>query len=204
MNQTSLFPADAQPPSKDLLAIRLTMEDCKDCGLHRHRNNVVCGVGPRGCDVAFYGEGPGENEDMRGEPFVGRAGELLDKMIVAMGLARSEVFIGNVVACRPPRNRVPKPPEVRACLPHAMDQLRYANPKVVVALGATAANVLVNGEMRSRSLSSYRGQWHKVHKLGIPLYATWHPAYLLRSPCQKPGAWRDLVEILRFLGRTPP
>jgi DNA polymerase len=148
----------------------------------------------------FVGEGPGEDEDARGEPFVGPAGQLLTKMIAAMGYEREQVFIANIVKCRPPKNRVPEPAEIEACTPWLERQIALIRPKCLVALGATAFKGLT-GNMKV-NITNVRGIWHKHGD--IPLMPTFHPAYLLRMPPAKKSAWEDLKKVLEFLGKSPP
>jgi DNA polymerase len=147
----------------------------------------------------FVGEGPGAEEDRLGEPFVGRAGELLDRIIAAMGLRRKDVYIANVVKCRPPENRVPMFDEVNACFPFLREQIDIVRPEVIVALGATAVCALLR---KAASVSSLRGRWHAF--AGIPLLATYHPAYLLRNPADKKKVWEDMQIVMRKLGLERP
>ncbi len=174
---------------------------CKNCRLAFKRTNTVPGQGNPQPEVMFIGEGPGEDEDLQGLAFVGRAGQLLTKMIEAMGLSREDVFIGNIVKCRPPDNRKPEPDEMEACIPFLKRQIAVIKPKVIVALGATSLTGLVtlpDGE----TISKIRGNWLKYE--GIDLMPTFHPAYLLYSPVAKKEVWIDLQEVLKKLGRTPP
>jgi uracil-DNA glycosylase family 4 len=189
-------------PAAALRIIREDLgEDCTRCKLHKQgRKQIVFGVGNPRADLMFIGEGPGADEDQQGEPFVGRAGQLLNKMIEAMGLKRSDVYIANVVKCRPPGNRTPERDECETCMPFLMRQVETINPKVIVALGAVAAKNLLQmnssmGEMRSRSYD-FRG---------AKLFVTYHPAYLLRDPRQKSEAWKDLQQVMKYLGlKLPP
>lgn len=169
---------------------------CKGCRLHETRTNVVFGSGnPSKPRVAFVGEAPGKNEDEHGQPFIGRAGKLLDGMIEAMGLSRDSIYICNVVCCRPPENRKPFPDEVMACREFLHGQLRAVTPSAIVALGAVATGALLNTKKR---IEEMRGKWHDWE--GIPLRATFHPAYLLRDPSQKKEAWADLQEVMAKVG----
>lgn len=184
------------------------VKGCTLCRLHEGRNNTVFGVGNPDARLVFVGEGPGFEEDRQGIPFVGRAGQLLTKMIVAMGLAREEVYICNVVKCRPPENRDPAPDEIAACSPYLFDQLRVIDPEVIVALGAPAARTLLQ---TSEAIGRLRGRFHDFaldsHTPGgkiVPLMPTYHPAYLLRSPDQKVKAWDDLQKVMAFLGLPLP
>jgi len=166
------------------------------CGLSESRENVVFGIGktdrPR---VAFVGEGPGANEDMKGVPFIGKAGLLLDQMIDAMSMGREEVYITNVVLCRPPDNRKPHPHEAQACREFLVGQLRAVQPECIVALGAAAAQALLGSK---KKISALMGDWYEWE--GTPVRATFHPAYLLRDPSQKRKAWDDLQAVMLRLG----
>ena len=161
---------------------------CTDCPLHAARRQTVFGVGDENADWLFVGEGPGAEEDARGEPFVGQAGRLLDNMLAAIGLKRGhDVYIANVVKCRPPGNRVPEPLEAARCEPYLLRQMQLIDPKLIVALGKTAASNLLHTEA---SISSLRGRLHQFR--GTPLLVTYHPAYLLRNLADKAKAWEDL------------
>jgi DNA polymerase len=151
-------------------------------------------------ELCFVGEGPGADEDMIGEPFVGAAGQLLDKMIVAMGYQREEVYICNIIKCRPPKNRKPEPNEMASCLPYVTSQLALIKPKVIVALGATAVQGLID---TTEGITRLRGKW-KLYKGMTPIMPTFHPAYLLRNPAAKREVWSDLQEVMRHLGKSPP
>jgi DNA polymerase len=183
----------------ELRAIREDIGDCTRCVLHKGRKNLVFGVGNPHADLMFVGEGPGADEDAKGEPFVGRAGQLLNKMIEAMGLKREEVYIANVVKCRPPDNRTPERDEMETCSPFLLRQIAAIQPKVIVALGATATKALLNV---NEPMSALRGRWHDFR--GTRLVATYHPAYLLRDPRQKAEAWKDLQLAMKELGLKPP
>ena len=197
-------PAPAAPPASaapDVAAVAEAVRACRLCALAATRTKSVPGVGNADSPlVMFIGEAPGRDEDLRGEPFVGRAGQLLDKMIAAMGFARSEVFIANVLKCRPPDNRTPTPDEMAHCLPFLRRQIELVRPKTIVALGATAYRGLTGDP--GASISKFRGLWLKFGD--IPLLPTFHPAYLLRAPAAKRVVWEDLQKVLAFLGRTPP
>jgi DNA polymerase len=171
---------------------------CVRCRLHQGRTHSVFARGSIEALVAFVGEGPGYHEDQRGEPFVGPAGRLLDKMIAAMGLGPDEVYVCNVVKCRPPENRTPLPDEVGACEPFLRAQIEVVAPRVIVALGRCAAETLGCAE----SGRSWRGIWGAY--CGIPVMPTYHPAFLLRNPEMKRPVWEDLQKVLQRLGRTPP
>jgi uracil-DNA glycosylase len=183
----------------ELRAIREDIGDCTRCVLHKGRKNLVFGVGNPRAELMFVGEGPGADEDAKGEPFVGRAGQLLNKMIEAMGLKREDVYIANVVKCRPPDNRTPERDEMETCGPFLFRQIAAIQPKVIVALGATATKALLNV---NEPMSALRGRWHDFR--GTKLVATYHPAYLLRDPRQKGEAWKDLQMAMTELGLKPP
>ena len=192
--------APGADPAERLAALRTgPLADCRACKLHRGRRQVVFGVGDPSARILFVGEGPGANEDRLGEPFVGKAGQLLDRIIEAMGLARSDVYIANIVKCRPPDNRDPEPDEVAACEPYLQQQIRIVRPEVLVALGRVAAVTLLRTET---SLSRLRGRWHTYE--GIPLRATYHPAFLLRQPDMKRNAWQDVQAVMERLGLKRP
>lgn len=182
-----------------LQLIRDEIGDCTRCPLHTGRNKLVFGDGSPSARLMFVGEGPGADEDAQGIPFVGRAGQLLNNMITAMGLKREEVYIANVVKCRPPGNRVPEPDEMATCSPFLFHQIDVIRPQVLVALGATAATCLLG---RRQPLAGLRGRVHAFR--GTQLIVTYHPAYLLRDPRQKKEAWADLQIAMRELGLKPP
>jgi uracil-DNA glycosylase family 4 len=197
-------------PTAALKLIREDLGDCTRCKLHQGRKQIVFGVGNPRADLMFVGEGPGADEDAQGEPFVGRAGQLLNNMIKAMGLEREEVYIANVVKCRPPGNRTPERDECDTCSPFLMRQIAVIKPKVVVALGAVAAKNLlaINAPM-----SELRGRFYDFMPAGARGDASWqgarlavtyHPAFLLRDPRQKGEAWKDLQMVMKYLGLTPP
>ncbi len=164
-----------------------SVKGCTACGLHETRTQTVFGVGDTSARWVFVGEAPGADEDRQGEPFVGRAGQLLNAMLAALGLKREEVYIANVLKCRPPRNRDPRPEEVVQCEPYLLRQIELINPSVIVALGRHAVHSLLKTD---KALGKLRGVKYDYH--GIPLIATYHPAYLLRSPQEKRKAWDDL------------
>jgi len=211
-----LRPGDAAPPAVDagpapysvadkgcgsdpLLGIRRELGDCTRCKLAGGRTHLVFGVGSPSAELMFVGEGPGADEDQQGEPFVGKAGQLLTKMIEAMGFRREEVYIANVVKCRPPENRNPEPDEIEACEPFLRAQIAAIRPRVLVALGKFAAQTLLRDPT---PISRLRGGWREYE--GVRLMPTFHPAYLLRSPGEKAKAWEDLKLVVRELGRTLP
>jgi uracil-DNA glycosylase len=174
-------------------------DDCTRCKLHRGRNKIVFGSGNPRAELMFIGEGPGHDEDLQGLPFVGRAGQLLTQMIEAMGLSRSDVYIANVVKCRPPENRAPEKDEVAACMPYLLRQIGAIQPKAIVALGSVAAQTLLS---TNKGISRFRGEWFDFR--GSRLMATYHPAYLLRNPHAKPEVWTDLKKVMAYLGLKPP
>ncbi len=191
----SLFEGAGKIPGETLLKVREDLGECVRCKLHKTRNKIVFGDGSAKAQLVFVGEGPGADEDAQGLPFVGRAGKLLTQMIEAMGLQRSDVYICNVVKCRPPGNRQPEPDEVEKCSPFLFRQLDVLQPKVIVCLGATAAQTLLQ---TNRGISHFRGQWMDFR--GYRLLATYHPAYLLRNPAAKGDVWKDLQKVMAELG----
>jgi DNA polymerase len=195
-------------PAAALQIVREDLGDCIRCKLHKTRNKIVFGVGDPHAELMFVGEGPGADEDAQGEPFVGRAGQLLNNMIKAMGLKREDVYIANIVKCRPPGNRQPERDESETCSPFLMRQIAAIKPKVIVALGATAAKNLlaINAPM-----TELRGRWYDFKPSGSDpswpgarLAVTYHPAFLLRDPRQKGEAWKDLQMVMKYLGIVPP
>lgn len=195
----SLFEVAERVEGDSLERICGDLAGCTRCKLHHRRTKIVFGVGNPRAELVFVGEGPGHDEDVQGVPFVGRAGQLLNQMIQAMGLSRDQVYIANVVKCRPPENRTPEKDEIATCLPFLFRQLTEINPKVVVCLGSVAAQALLN---TNKSISHFRGQWFDFR--GAKLMATYHPAYLLRNPHAKPEVWADLKKVMALLGLTPP
>ncbi len=171
---------------------------CTRCGLHLGRNRTVFGTGDIHARWMFVGEAPGAEEDRQGEPFVGRAGQLLNGMLFALGLSREDVYIANVLKCRPPDNRDPQPDEVEQCEPYLLRQVDLIRPKLIVALGRHAAHSLLRTDL---ALGKLRGQQLEYH--GIPLIVTYHPAYLLRNPADKRKAWEDLRLASRLMGAVP-
>lgn len=181
---------------RSLAQVREELGDCKRCKLHATRKNVVFGVGAEDTPLMFIGEAPGEQEDLRGEPFVGRAGELLDKMIEAMGWTRETVYIANVLKSRPPGNRNPQPDEIAACTPFLEAQIRAIAPRIIVTLGRPAANHILGNDA---PISVLRGKFHD--RGGIQVMPTFHPAYLLREPDKKKETWSDLKLVIAELQR---
>ncbi len=163
---------------------------CTGCDLHRSRTQTVFGVGDRAARWMIVGEAPGEQEDLRGEPFVGRSGKLLDAMLLAMGLARQDVYIANILKCRPPDNRNPTPEEASHCAPYLRRQMELINPGIILAVGLVAAQRLLDTKL---PLARLRGELHSYGDNDTPLVVTYHPAYLLRAPLQKKKAWQDLL-----------
>lgn len=173
------------------------VRSCTRCALHETRQQTVFSRGDPFAELVFIGEGPGADEDAQGEPFVGPAGQLLDRMIAAMGYRRDEVYIANIVKCRPPSNRKPEPAEMAACLPFLTQQVTLVKPRVLVALGATAMQGLCG---TTEGITRLRGKW-KLYKGSIPIMPTFHPAYLLRNPAAKRDVWSDLQDVMKHLGK---
>jgi uracil-DNA glycosylase len=196
-------------PAAALKLIREDLGDCTRCKLHKQgRKQIVFGVGNPQADLMFVGEGPGADEDAQGEPFVGRAGQLLNNMIKAMGLRREEVYIANVVKCRPPGNRTPERDECETCSPFLMRQIAVIRPKVMVALGAVAAKNLLAinapmAELRGRLYDFLPSGVRSSDWQGAKLAVTYHPAFLLRDPRQKGETWKDLQMVMKYLGLKP-
>ena len=176
--------------------LRAAVATCRACGLCATRTQTVFGVGRRDADLMFIGEAPGAEEDRRGEPFVGRAGQLLDRMLAAIGLDRDQVFIANILKCRPPGNRDPKPEEAAACRAFLLRQIALVQPRVLVSLGRISAQNLLESD---EAVGRLRGRWLSFGPSALPLMVTYHPSYLLRSPEQKARAWQDLVQVARRL-----
>jgi DNA polymerase len=192
---SALFASFEKVRNDSLPKIRQDLGECTRCKLHKTRNKIVFGDGNPNAKLIFVGEGPGADEDAQGLPFVGRAGKLLTQMIEAMGLERKDVYICNVVKCRPPENRKPENDEVATCSPYLLRQLDAIEPQVIVCLGATAAQALLQTD---RGISQFRGQW--LEFCGVKLLATYHPAYLLRNPPAKADVWKDLQKVMAELG----
>ena len=196
-----------------LRVIRADIGDCTRCKLSQARTNIVFGVGDPHARIMFVGEGPGADEDAQGEPFVGRAGQLLNNMINAMGIRREDVYIGNVVKCRPPQNRTPERDECDTCGPFLMRQISVVRPEIMVALGATAAKYLLGVSDSMANLRGHISDFHPIVPHAAPerdpdfttkLVVTYHPAYLLRDPRQKKETWLDLQLVMKYLGMALP
>ena len=195
-----LCPVESEYP--DLASFERAICECQKCPLGRGRTKFVFGVGHPHADIMFIGEAPGRDEDLKGEPFVGRAGQLLDKILAAIKLSRQEVYIANILKCRPPENRDPLPEEATACLPYLLQQIRIIQPKLICCLGRIAAQFLMDTKT---PLGKLRGRFHDYY--GTKLLVTYHPAALLRFPAYKKDAWEDMQllrrEYDRLMGRPP-
>lgn len=196
-----LITAEAEIARLDWEALRERVQHCERCPLHQTRIQGVFGIGNPQAQLMLIGEAPGAEEDRRGEPFVGRAGKLLDEMLRAIGLSREMVYITNVLKSRPPNNRDPRPDEVAACEPYLRRQLELISPSLILALGRIAAQYLLKS---TQSLGRLRGAWYHYGPLATPLRVTYHPAYLLRSPADKYKAWQDLKQVRQRLRRASP
>jgi uracil-DNA glycosylase len=194
----TLFEAAERVVGETLEDIRADLGECTRCRLHKARTKIVFGVGNPKAELVFVGEGPGHDEDVQGEPFVGRAGKLLTQMIEAMSLRREDVYICNVVKCRPPENRLPDKDEIAVCSPFLLRQLTSIQPKVICCLGACSAQTLL---ATNQGISRFRGEWFDFR--GSKLIATYHPAYLLRNPAAKSEVWKDLQKVMAVLGLQP-
>ena len=190
-------PAQVLPPTLD--EVREQLGECTRCKLHSHRTQIVFGVGNPTARLVFVGEAPGADEDAQGEPFVGRAGQLLTKIIQAMGMQREDVYICNIIKCRPPNNRTPESDEILACSPFLIKQLQAIGPRFICALGGPATQTLLQTK---EPISRLRGKFYDFH--GIPLLPTYHPAFLLRNPYEKKTVWEDMKLLLREMTRTGP
>jgi uracil-DNA glycosylase family 4 len=187
---------------RKLEVVRDKLGDCKRCGLCKTRTNIAFGVGSPDAQIVFVGEAPGEDEDIQGEPFVGKAGQLLTQAITALGWSRETVYIMNVLKCRPPENRNPKPNEIEKCFPFALQQLKAINPAIIITLGNVATKTLFGIE---DGIMSIRGKWREWE--GIPVMPTYHPSFLLRMPTAKPYLWKDFKAVnakLLTMGVRPP
>jgi len=183
----------ASPLPNALPALEKMVSTCVKCKLSQGRTQTVFGTGNTKADIMFVGEGPGRDEDLQGKPFVGRAGQLLTKIIQAMGFERSDVYIANIVKCRPPNNRGPLPDEVESCTPYLLKQIELIKPKIIVALGSYAARFLLKTET---PISKLRGEFFDFH--GAKLLPTFHPAFLLRNPNMKRPVWEDMQKVIKY------
>ena len=175
--------------------VRKELGDCKRCKLHRGRKTIVFGEGNEKATLMFIGEGPGYDEDVQGRPFVGKAGQLLTKIIQSINLPREEVYIANIIKCRPPQNRNPEPDEIQSCSPFLMKQIQVIQPKIICALGAFSAQTLLKTETK---ITALRGKFYDLE--GIKVIPTYHPAFLLRNPDKKREVWEDMKKIVELLG----
>lgn len=193
-------PTTGEDKRVDLESIRTELGECSRCRVGKTRTNLVFGTGNKNADLVFVGEAPGYDEDQQGEPFVGKAGQLLTKIIEAINLKREDVYICNVLKCRPPQNRNPLPEEIEACEPFLIKQIMAIKPKIICALGKFAAQTLLKSEA---PISTMRGRFHNYH--GVPLMPTYHPAFLLRNPKMKREVWEDVQLIQKVLeGKIEP
>jgi uracil-DNA glycosylase len=200
--QERAFPAvdlADQLPALSLPQLEALVTQCRQCRLHRGRTHVVFGVGNPQAELMFVGEAPGRDEDLQGEPFVGRAGQLLTRIIEAIGLTRRDVYIANVIKCRPPNNRNPQEEEIARCEPYLVHQIELIKPRLIVALGTFAAQTLLKTNL---PISQLRGRFHDYH--GVRVMPTFHPAFLLRNPERKRAVWEDMQAVQRELRRQPP
>ena len=186
--------ASVPEPASGWQALEAQVAACTACGLHSSRTQTVFGVGNRDAEWMIIGEAPGQEEDRRGEPFVGPAGQLLDKMLLAVGFERSEIFIANILKCRPPDNRDPRPEEAEACIGYLRQQIAWVAPKLILCVGRIAAQTLLATDA---STSKLRGKVHRAKGITPPVVVTYHPAYLLRKPSEKRKAWEDLKLAVR-------
>jgi uracil-DNA glycosylase len=199
VQDSSLFDSFQRVEGDSLERIREDIgPNCTRCKLHKGRTKIVFGVGNPKAELMFVGEGPGRDEDLKGEPFVGRAGKLLTQMIEAMSLAREDVYIANVVKCRPPENRLPEKDEIATCSPFLLRQIDVIKPKVICCLGSCSSQTLLQ---TTQGISKFRGEWFDFR--GAKLMGTYHPAYLLRNPAAKGEVWKDLQKVMAVLGLKP-
>ena len=201
VGQSAVQPSqqDDTPMTPQWQSLAQEVIDCTKCILHKTRTQTVFGVGDKQAQWMFIGEAPGLDEDRKGEPFVGRAGQLLTKMLKAIGFERSEVYIANVIKCRPPDNRNPRLEEIVQCLSYLHRQIQLVQPEIIVLLGGVAATSLLKEQT---SVSRLRGQIHRIAITEVPVIVTYHPAYLLRSPHQKAATWEDLQFACKTIGRS--
>ncbi len=188
-------------PAPDWESLRQSVAACSRCSLHQTRTQTVFGVGNPGADWMIVGEAPGQEEDRRGEPFVGRAGKLLDEMLLSLGLDRDSVFIANILKCRPPNNRDPAADEAASCRSYLEQQIDFVAPKIIIAVGRIAAQHLLNTDA---PVGRMRGKRHVLEDRQLPVVVTYHPAYLLRSPTQKRKVWQDLLMARQVINESNP
>jgi len=193
--------ADATLSPSGWEELKAAVAACQACGLSATRTQTVFGVGRRDAELMLIGEAPGADEDRQGEPFVGRAGQLLNRMLAAIGLRREQVFIANILKCRPPGNRDPQPEEAAACRAFLLRQIELVQPRVILSLGRISAQNLLETD---EAVGRLRGRWYSLASGGWPVMVTYHPSYLLRSPEQKGRAWQDLIQVARRLRATEP
>ncbi|MEM9243536.1 MAG: uracil-DNA glycosylase [Pseudomonadota bacterium] len=198
-NTSNQINHQTEDDKNDWARLEQQVAECRLCGLEKSRTQTVFGSGSRQASLMIIGEAPGADEDRQGKPFVGRAGQLLTLMLEAIGIQREDVFITNILKCRPPNNRDPSPHEVRCCTPYLQQQINFIQPKVMVALGRIAAHFLLE---TNASLGSMRGKFHYYGEQKTPLFITYHPAYLLRSPGQKAKSYADLRQIKTFIAQS--
>ena len=194
--QTSSDTSPPPPSIQTLEEIRSELGDCRRCKLHRTRRTIVFGEGNPNATLMFIGEGPGYDEDVQGRPFVGRAGQLLTKIIQSIHLQREEVYIANIIKCRPPGNRNPEPDEIKTCSPFLLKQVQAIRPKIICALGAFSAQTLLSTDAK---ITTLRGRFFDFQ--GIKVIPTFHPAYLLRNPERKRDVWEDMKRIMEEMGK---
>ena len=185
-----------EQPATEWEALHAQVAACEKCGLHTSRTQTVFGTGDRNADLLIIGEAPGADEDREGKPFVGRAGQLLDQMLLAAGFRRNQVYIANILKCRPPSNRNPAPDEILACSGYLASQIAMLEPKAILAVGGVSATSLLETDL---SVGKLRGEVHRYGETRIPLVVTYHPAYLLRKPAEKARSWLDLQLLMRLL-----
>lgn len=185
-----------EQPATEWEALRAQVAACEKCGLHTSRTQTVFGTGDRNADLLIIGEAPGADEDREGTPFVGRAGQLLDQMLLAAGFRRNQVYIANILKCRPPSNRNPSPDEILACSGYLASQIAMLEPKAILAVGGVSATSLLETDL---SVGKLRGEVRQYGESNIPLVVTYHPAYLLRKPAEKARSWLDLQLLMRLL-----
>ena len=192
----TIKPADKTSNETNWVKLEKKVSHCKDCELHKTRTQTVFGYGNQQSDWLFIGEAPGKDEDLKGEPFVGRAGRLLNEVIFSLGLEREEVYIANILKCRPPNNRDPSQDEIQSCTTYLQQQIKMISPKIIIAVGRVAAQHLLNSDL---TMAKLRGTVHSYGSESIPLITIYHPAYLLRSPSQKHKVWSDLQIVKNLM-----